>query len=368
MQRRPRNDADPVRLCRREDLELDRPGHEVVDALFRHETEEVPPVGRLLRRGEVPAGEVRRADVAHLALGDEQLHRLPDLLPRRVARHVVHLVEVDDIGLQPPQRRLTRGDDVAEGQPLLVGPFAHPAVHLGGEHDLVAAPAALGEPPADDLLGDTLAELPSVDVGRVEEVDAVLERAVHDGVAVGFGGLGAEVHRAEAQPADRQAGAAEIRVLHSATVSGQEQQVPAGLTQASLAAGALPKSTSSQLGPRLTGRSPVDPSEALRRGRSTARDGTAGTSCAASRSSSKIGARPARRRGTSPDAAADAAGAGTDSSDRVAVCVPSGRSSEESSASRPARIGSRPGRAGSRRSTTIGSCPLRPGARVVATS
>ena len=56
--------------------------------------------------------------------------------------------------------------------------------------------------------------LPAVDVGGVEEVDAQLQRPVHDGEAVGFGGLRAEVHRAQAQPADLQPGAAEIDVLH----------------------------------------------------------------------------------------------------------------------------------------------------------
>src|SRR5262245_23649718 len=72
VQRRPRDDADPVRDRRRKHFELDRPGHEVVDALLRHEAQEVPAVGRLLSGGEVPAGEVRRANVADLALRDEQ--------------------------------------------------------------------------------------------------------------------------------------------------------------------------------------------------------------------------------------------------------------------------------------------------------
>ena len=54
----------------------------------------------------------------------------------------------------------------------VVGPVAHVAVDLGRQHDLLAPPAALREPAADDLLGDAFALLPAVDVGGVEEVDA----------------------------------------------------------------------------------------------------------------------------------------------------------------------------------------------------
>src|SRR5262249_33516334 len=91
---------------------------------------------------------------------------------------------------------------------------AHLAVHLGGDDNLLAPAAALGEPATDDLFGDALAELPPVHVGGVEEIDAVFAGAVHDREAVRLRRDGTEVHGAQAEAADGQAGTAEVRVLH----------------------------------------------------------------------------------------------------------------------------------------------------------
>jgi hypothetical protein len=70
---------------------------------------------------------------------DERLHRLPDLVPRRVAIDVVHLVEVDVIGLHPDERLLTRTPDVERRQARMIRPVGHVPEDLGGQHDLVAA-------------------------------------------------------------------------------------------------------------------------------------------------------------------------------------------------------------------------------------
>jgi hypothetical protein len=102
------------------------------------------------------------ADVEHLAFADELFHRLPDLLPRRRPVDVVHLVEVDVVGLQPAQA-------VLAGLATLL--------HVGRLW-------------------------PAVDVGGVEEVDAVLERLVHDREAGCLVGYPAEVHRPERETAD----------------------------------------------------------------------------------------------------------------------------------------------------------------------
>ena len=98
---------------------------------------------------------------------------------------MVELVEVDPVGLHPAQRRLAGADDVAGGEEGVVRPVRHPAVDLGGQHGLLAALAALGEPGAEHLLGAALAGVEAVDVGGVEEVDALGERPVHDRVRVG---------------------------------------------------------------------------------------------------------------------------------------------------------------------------------------
>jgi len=107
------------------------------------------------------------------------------------------------------------GDDVPGGQAAAVRPVGHLAVHLGRQDHLVAAAPALREPAPDDLFGDALTELPAVDVGGVEEVDALLKCPVHDGEAVRLGGLRPEVHRAETQAAHLQTGATQVRVLHA---------------------------------------------------------------------------------------------------------------------------------------------------------
>jgi hypothetical protein len=99
---------------------------------------------------------------------------------------VVHLVQVNMVGLQAPERAFALAPDRQRGQERLVGPVAHAAVELGGDHRLLPAAAAFREPPADDLLGDALTGLPAVDVGGVEEVKPGVMCRVHDRVAVFF--------------------------------------------------------------------------------------------------------------------------------------------------------------------------------------
>src|SRR5262249_10813043 len=81
-ERAPRDDADPERPARRDQLELDRPRGEVVEALLGDEPEEVTRRGRRLRHGDVPGREVAAPDVEDLALRHQLLQRLPDLVPR----------------------------------------------------------------------------------------------------------------------------------------------------------------------------------------------------------------------------------------------------------------------------------------------
>ena len=214
MHGRPGQDADAIVERGGQHLELDRALHQVVQRLLTREAGEMTAVRRFLGLHEVPAREVRRADVEDLPLLDERVHRLPDLVPRRLPVDVVHLVQVDVVGLETTQRRLARAPDVARRQERVVRPVRHAAVELRCDDRLLAAAAALSEPPADDLLGPALAVAEPVDVGSVEEVDAFVDRSIHDQVGLGFVGLRAEVHRAEADATDGQAGATEVGVLH----------------------------------------------------------------------------------------------------------------------------------------------------------
>jgi hypothetical protein len=99
------------------------------------------------------------SDVDHFLLVHQLLHRLPDLLPRRLPVDVVHLVEVEMVRLQAAQTLVAGRPDVQCRQPRLIRPVAHFRIHLGRQDDFVAASTALGELPANDLLGDAFAPL-----------------------------------------------------------------------------------------------------------------------------------------------------------------------------------------------------------------
>ena len=127
---------------------------------------------------------------------------------------MVHLVEIDAVGPETFEALITGTADVMGRQAGIVRTPAHPSVDLGGQDDLLAAAPTLRQPAADDLLGHSLAGAPAVDVGGVEEGDAVLQCNVHDREAVVLARERPEVHGAEAETADPQSGAAEVHVFH----------------------------------------------------------------------------------------------------------------------------------------------------------
>jgi hypothetical protein len=104
-------------------------------------------------------------------------------------------------------------------QPAVVRAEPHRLVHLRGQDGVIAVPAAL-QPSADGLLRDAVPLLhvrglrAAVDVGGVEEVDARIDRGVHDRETGCFVHCVAEVHGAEADPADQQTGTAQVPVGH----------------------------------------------------------------------------------------------------------------------------------------------------------
>ena len=112
-QREERQQPHPVRLDRRHELALDVAHEKAVLVLARGEGIEVPRLGRPLRLDHLPGGEVRAADVADLALAHEIVERAQRLLDRRQRVGAVELVEVDPVGLEPPQAVLDRLHDVA---------------------------------------------------------------------------------------------------------------------------------------------------------------------------------------------------------------------------------------------------------------
>ena len=53
-----------------------------------------------IRLGDHPARKIARSDISDFSLLDEQVHGLPDLVQRRDAIEMMHLKQVDMIGLQ----------------------------------------------------------------------------------------------------------------------------------------------------------------------------------------------------------------------------------------------------------------------------
>src|SRR3954471_14011797 len=107
-----------------------------------------------------------------------------------VRRRAVDVVEVDVVGAEPTQRVLDLVDDPASGATALVGVLAHRHEELGGERDIVTA--------ALEGLADDLLRLASrVDVGGVNEVDALVQGGLDDADRVVVVGVapGAEHHR-----------------------------------------------------------------------------------------------------------------------------------------------------------------------------
>jgi hypothetical protein len=111
---------------------------------------------------------------------------------------------------QPAKAVLARLADVQRRQTSSVRAVLQRDVQLGGQHHLVATRRVISEPAAEDRLRGAGA----VDIGGVKEVDARLERSVHDRTAVLLIGVPAEVHRAQREATYLGAYPAELGVLH----------------------------------------------------------------------------------------------------------------------------------------------------------
>lgn len=84
--------------------------------------------------------------------------------------------DVDVIHIEPFETGLGALDDVLPGQTLIVGAGTTPE-DLGGDDDVGALPAELADGLAHDLFGAAV----GVDLGVVEEVDAVVAAALEEG-------------------------------------------------------------------------------------------------------------------------------------------------------------------------------------------
>ena len=140
----------------------------VVD-LLAHVALGAESIGDRERLHEVPAREVRAADVAHLALADQRVERLDRLLDRGLPSHsCIWYRSMWSIraGAGSPRTR----DDVLAREPRVVRPVPHRKARLGRDEQPVA-------PALDRRAEDLLREPAGVDVGGVDEVDAGVQAA-----------------------------------------------------------------------------------------------------------------------------------------------------------------------------------------------
>ena len=155
----------------------------------------------------LPGRVVADAHVAHLAASHQAGHRVKRLLDIRVVIGGVHVVDVDVVGIQPLQALLHRGKDVAAAETGVVRVLAHLPAHLGGEDDPLA-------PALERLADDPLAFALHVDIGCVEEIDALSNGVVHDREAVRLAGLFPEHHGAEADARHPKGCSGQFPVFH----------------------------------------------------------------------------------------------------------------------------------------------------------
>ena len=186
---------------------LDGPVEEVVGRLERLDRQGGAEGLHLL------GGEVRHADVAHLAVGDERGQGAGGLLEgsRRVGP--MDLVEIDGFGSQRPQALL---DPVPD--PFRAGVSGHPAARggakaaLGGDHQPVATPV--------EGLGQQLFGLPeTVPLSGVEQGHAPLRRQPNGGHRLGLVGgtpVATQLPGAERNLRHDQPAATQSRLFHGA--------------------------------------------------------------------------------------------------------------------------------------------------------
>ena len=164
-----------------------------------------------LRLDDLGGGEIRAADVAHLAGAHEVVERAQGFLDRRERVVPVHLIEVEPVGLEPRQARLDGRHDVAARGAFLFA-VVHRHAEFRGQHDVLAAVA-------QHLTEHRLrAAAAAVNVGGIEQRDPGIERLVDDQAGAFEVHPLAEIVAAKPDQRDPQARLAQIAQNHVRSV------------------------------------------------------------------------------------------------------------------------------------------------------
>jgi hypothetical protein len=149
----PGDHAEPLLQADRQDLALYVALHERVLGLQTDEPLEAVRFAHGQAPHELPTGEVRDADVAHLPAAHEVGEGREGLFQRCGAVPTMNLIEIDVVGAESPEAVLAPLRDVLAREAGVVGALAHRKKDFRGEHDVVAHSLYR---PARDFLGDTL--------------------------------------------------------------------------------------------------------------------------------------------------------------------------------------------------------------------
>ena len=122
----------------------------------------------------------------------------------------MHLIKVNDLGLQSSQRTFELPPDLycSIRFRLPVGLRSESILQEWGidlccQNDRVTPSATLGKPTTQNLLYNPISVLITINISGVEEVNTKLQRPIHDGKTVFFTGHCSKVHCSKTQVTDQ---------------------------------------------------------------------------------------------------------------------------------------------------------------------
>ena len=133
--RAPDQEPEPLILDQRNRLALELASSQRIVRLRAPEALEMLLPRHRQRLHQLPGGQIRAADVAHLAGAHEIVERAQRVFDVRQRVGAVNLIEVDVVGAEPLQARFDRLDDVQARQADVVRTLTHASADFRREHD-----------------------------------------------------------------------------------------------------------------------------------------------------------------------------------------------------------------------------------------
>jgi hypothetical protein len=180
---------------------------DVVERLAGDRAVDAELIGQMGDFGNAPAAEVGDAEIAQLAGLDQVGNGAHGLFQRRIEHGAVEIEQIDVIGAEATQRVFDRLDHPFARLAAEVGALVVRIGELGGQHPVIAI--GLDALP-HDFLGGAIA----IDIGGVDEVDALLARLVDDAEGFRIGRLLPEHHGTERERGNLEGAAAEITIVN----------------------------------------------------------------------------------------------------------------------------------------------------------